>query len=151
MALVPEHHFPAEVLEIWVLHPSVAQRPHVRQCSRSRRRDHSRRHQMGVRARSLSSAKIAVGGRAAPLAGRHHIAIDADVHGAAGFAVLTLAGLATDRISVLAGFGAPQWIAGAYLGIGGGALALILGFYVAQLRFHSVRRKSSLASMNKAN
>src|SRR5262245_24426227 len=37
-----------------------------------------------------------------------------------GAAVLTLAGLATNRISVLAGFGVPQWIAGVYLGIGGG-------------------------------
>jgi drug/metabolite transporter (DMT)-like permease len=43
-----------------------------------------------------------------------------------GAAVLALAGIATDRISVLSGFGAPQWIAGAYLGIGGGALAFIL-------------------------
>ena len=43
-----------------------------------------------------------------------------------GAAVLTLAGLATNRISVLAGFGVPQWIAGVYLGIGGGALAFIL-------------------------
>jgi drug/metabolite transporter (DMT)-like permease len=43
-----------------------------------------------------------------------------------GAAVLALAGLASDRISVLAGFGAPQWIAGIYLGIGGGALAFIL-------------------------
>jgi drug/metabolite transporter (DMT)-like permease len=39
---------------------------------------------------------------------------------------LTLAGLAADRISVLSGFGVPQWIAGAYLGVGGGALAFIL-------------------------
>jgi drug/metabolite transporter (DMT)-like permease len=43
-----------------------------------------------------------------------------------GAAVLTLAGLATNRASSLAGFGTPQWIAGAYLGIGGGALAFIL-------------------------
>src|SRR5262249_22817054 len=43
-----------------------------------------------------------------------------------GAAALVLAGLATNRISVLSGFGAPQWIAGAYLGIGGGALAFIL-------------------------
>ena len=41
-------------------------------------------------------------------------------------ATLTLAGAATDRISVLGDFGAPQWIAGAYLGVGGGALAFIL-------------------------
>jgi len=43
-----------------------------------------------------------------------------------GAAVLTLAGLVTDRMSILRGFGTPQWIAGAYLGIGGGALAFIL-------------------------
>ena len=43
-----------------------------------------------------------------------------------GVVALALAGIATNRISVLTGFGAPQWIAGAYLGIGGGALAFIL-------------------------
>jgi drug/metabolite transporter (DMT)-like permease len=43
-----------------------------------------------------------------------------------GAAALVLAGIAANRISVLSGFGAPQWIAGAYLGIGGGALAFIL-------------------------
>jgi drug/metabolite transporter (DMT)-like permease len=43
-----------------------------------------------------------------------------------GAATLILVGIATNRISVLSGFGAPQWIAGAYLGIGGGALAFIL-------------------------
>jgi drug/metabolite transporter (DMT)-like permease len=43
-----------------------------------------------------------------------------------GAAVLTLAGLATNRLSVLEGFGVAQWIAGVYLGIGGGALAFIL-------------------------
>jgi drug/metabolite transporter (DMT)-like permease len=43
-----------------------------------------------------------------------------------GTAALTLAGVATGRISVLADFGPPQWIAGAYLGVGGGALAFIL-------------------------
>lgn len=32
----------------------------------------------------------------------------------------------TGRIAVLSGFGAPQWIAGLYLGAGGGALAFIL-------------------------
>jgi drug/metabolite transporter (DMT)-like permease len=37
-----------------------------------------------------------------------------------------LAGIATDRLSVLSSFGAPQWIAAAYLGIGGGALAFVL-------------------------
>ena len=43
-----------------------------------------------------------------------------------GAVALALAGIATNRISVLTGFGAPQWIAGACLGIGGGALAFIL-------------------------
>jgi drug/metabolite transporter (DMT)-like permease len=43
-----------------------------------------------------------------------------------GAAVLTLAGLATDRMAVLNSFGRAQWIAGIYLGIGGGALAFIL-------------------------
>jgi len=43
-----------------------------------------------------------------------------------GAAGLTLAGAATNRISVLADFGVPQWIAGIYLGVGGGALAFIL-------------------------
>jgi len=44
----------------------------------------------------------------------------------AGAAVLVLIGVVTGRAAVLAGFGAPQWIAGIYLGIGGGALAFIL-------------------------
>jgi drug/metabolite transporter (DMT)-like permease len=43
-----------------------------------------------------------------------------------GAAVLIVLGLATGRLAILAGFGPPQWIAGIYLGIGGGALAFIL-------------------------
>jgi drug/metabolite transporter (DMT)-like permease len=43
-----------------------------------------------------------------------------------GAAALVLAGLVTGRAAVLASFGAPQWIAGIYLGVGGGALAFIL-------------------------
>ena len=43
-----------------------------------------------------------------------------------GAAALTLAGVATDRISVIRDFGAAQWLAGVYLGVGGGALAFIL-------------------------
>jgi drug/metabolite transporter (DMT)-like permease len=43
-----------------------------------------------------------------------------------GAVVLVLAGFATDRIEVLRGFGTAQWVAGAYLGIAGGALAFIL-------------------------
>jgi drug/metabolite transporter (DMT)-like permease len=37
-----------------------------------------------------------------------------------------LVGLPSGRIEVLISFGTPQWIAGIYLGVGGGALALIL-------------------------
>jgi drug/metabolite transporter (DMT)-like permease len=36
-----------------------------------------------------------------------------------------LVGLLTGRVEVLSSFGAPQWIAGIYLGVGGGALAFI--------------------------
>jgi drug/metabolite transporter (DMT)-like permease len=44
----------------------------------------------------------------------------------AGAAVLIVVGSLTGSISVLKGFGSAQWIAGIYLGIGGGALAFIL-------------------------
>jgi drug/metabolite transporter (DMT)-like permease len=44
----------------------------------------------------------------------------------AGAAVLLAIGVLTGRIAVLASFGAPQWIATIYLGVGGGALAFIL-------------------------
>jgi drug/metabolite transporter (DMT)-like permease len=44
----------------------------------------------------------------------------------AGAAGLILVGVLTGRVEVLSGFGAPQWIAGIYLGVGGGALAFIL-------------------------
>ncbi len=37
-----------------------------------------------------------------------------------------MAGLVTNRIAILSSFGAPQWIAGLYLGVGGGAFAFIL-------------------------
>jgi drug/metabolite transporter (DMT)-like permease len=43
-----------------------------------------------------------------------------------GAAALVLVGVLTGRVAVLASFGMPQWIAGVYLGIGGGALAFIL-------------------------
>ena len=45
----------------------------------------------------------------------------------AGAAALIVVGVVTGRIAVLSSFGAPQWIAGLYPGIGGGALAFILG------------------------
>src|SRR5437868_5944561 len=44
----------------------------------------------------------------------------------AGAAGLLTVGLLTGRVAVLGSFGAPQWIAGIYLGVGGGALAFIL-------------------------
>ena len=43
-----------------------------------------------------------------------------------GAAALILLGLATNAFATLRGFGAAQWAAGIYLGIGGGALAFIL-------------------------
>ena len=44
----------------------------------------------------------------------------------AGAAALILVGLITGRIAVLADFDTAQWVAGIYLGVGGGALAFIL-------------------------
>src|ERR1700754_1252954 len=44
----------------------------------------------------------------------------------AGAAALILVGVLTGRVETLSSFGAPQWIAGIYLGVGGGALAFIL-------------------------
>jgi drug/metabolite transporter (DMT)-like permease len=44
----------------------------------------------------------------------------------AGAAGLILVGSLTGSIAILSSFGAPQWIAGVYLGVGGGALAFIL-------------------------
>ncbi len=44
----------------------------------------------------------------------------------AGAAALVAVGLLTGRVAVLGSFGPPQWIAGVYLGVGGGALAFIL-------------------------
>ena len=43
-----------------------------------------------------------------------------------GASALILVGILTGRGAVLSHFGASQWIAGIYLGIGGGALAFIL-------------------------
>ena len=72
-----------------------------------------------------------------------------------GAVALVLLGFATNRISVLGDFGTPQWIAGAYLGIGGGALAFILWVLalqratptrvaLIQLRRHCLPRNSSM-------
>lgn len=44
----------------------------------------------------------------------------------AGAAALVLVGVLGGRVEALTSFGAPQWIAGIYLGVAGGALAFIL-------------------------
>jgi drug/metabolite transporter (DMT)-like permease len=44
----------------------------------------------------------------------------------AGAAALILVGLLTGSVAALGGLSTPQWIAGVYLGVGGGALAFIL-------------------------
>ena len=44
----------------------------------------------------------------------------------AGAVALVAVGLLTGRVAILDTFGIPQWLAGVYLGVGGGALAFIL-------------------------
>jgi drug/metabolite transporter (DMT)-like permease len=63
-----------------------------------------------------------------------------------GAAVLVLAGLANNRMSTLAGFAAPQWIAGVYLGVAGGALAFIL--WVLALQRASPTRVANTMTVN---
>jgi drug/metabolite transporter (DMT)-like permease len=63
-----------------------------------------------------------------------------------GAAVLVRAGLAGNRMSALASFAAPQWIAGVYLGIGGGALAFIL--WVLALQRASPTRVANTMTVN---
>jgi len=63
-----------------------------------------------------------------------------------GALALVLAGLVTDRIAVLAHFGAAQWIAGAYLGVAGGALAFIL--WVMALQRASPTRVANTMTIN---
>lgn len=50
----------------------------------------------------------------------------------AGAAALIVFGVVSGRVSVLAAFGPAQWIAGIYLGVGGGALAFILWILALQ-------------------
>ncbi len=61
-------------------------------------------------------------------------------------AVLVVVGLLTGRVAVLESFGAPQWIAGIYLGIGGGALAFIL--WVMALQRASPTRVANTMTVN---
>jgi drug/metabolite transporter (DMT)-like permease len=63
-----------------------------------------------------------------------------------GAAALILVGVATNRVAVLSSFGAPQWIAGAYLGVGGGALAFIL--WVSALQRASPTRVANTMTLN---
>jgi drug/metabolite transporter (DMT)-like permease len=63
-----------------------------------------------------------------------------------GAAALVLVGVATGRVAVLAGFGAPQWIAGIYLGVGGGALAFIL--WVVALQKTTPTRVATTMAVN---
>ena len=64
----------------------------------------------------------------------------------AGAAALILVGALTGSITVLRGFGAPQWIAGIYLGVGGGALAFIL--WVMALERATPTRVASTMTVN---
>ena len=63
-----------------------------------------------------------------------------------GAAVLVRLGILTGRTAVLSGFGVSQWIAGIYLGIGGGALAFIL--WVLALQRASPTRVASTMTIN---
>ncbi len=64
----------------------------------------------------------------------------------AGAAVLIAVGLVTGHVAVLSTFGAPQWIAGVYLGVGGGALAFIL--WVLALERASPTRVANTMTVN---
>jgi drug/metabolite transporter (DMT)-like permease len=64
----------------------------------------------------------------------------------AGALALVIAGLATSRLAVLAAFGPAQWIAGVYLGVGGGALAFIL--WVMALQRASPTRVANTMTVN---
>jgi drug/metabolite transporter (DMT)-like permease len=64
----------------------------------------------------------------------------------AGAAALILVGSLTGSVAALRSFGTPQWIAGAYLGIGGGALAFIL--WVMALERATPTRVASTMTVN---
>jgi drug/metabolite transporter (DMT)-like permease len=63
-----------------------------------------------------------------------------------GAAALVIAGLLTGRLAVLESFGEAQWIAGLYLGVGGGALAFIL--WVLALQRASPTRVANTMTVN---
>ncbi len=64
----------------------------------------------------------------------------------AGAAALIAVGTLTGSVAVLGSFGTPQWIAGIYLGVGGGALAFIL--WVMALERASPTRVASTMTVN---
>ncbi len=64
----------------------------------------------------------------------------------AGAAALVIVGIVTGQVAVLGTFGAPQWIAGIYLGVGGGALAFIL--WVMALERASPTRVANTMTVN---
>ena len=64
----------------------------------------------------------------------------------AGAAALILLGSLTGSVAVLSHFTAPQWIAGIYLGVGGGALAFIL--WVMALERATPTRVASTMTVN---
>jgi drug/metabolite transporter (DMT)-like permease len=63
-----------------------------------------------------------------------------------GAAALILVGLFTGSVAALNGFGPPQWIAGIYLGVAGGALAFIL--WVLALERASPTRVANTMTVN---
>jgi drug/metabolite transporter (DMT)-like permease len=63
-----------------------------------------------------------------------------------GAAVLIAVALATGSVAALRSFGPPQWIAGLYLGAGGGALAFIL--WVVALQQASPTRVANTMTVN---
>jgi drug/metabolite transporter (DMT)-like permease len=64
----------------------------------------------------------------------------------AGAVALTLLGAITGRFAILGNFSADQWIAGVYLGVGGGALAFIL--WVLALQRTSPTRVATTMTVN---
>lgn len=64
----------------------------------------------------------------------------------AGAAALLVLGIATGRVLAVATFGPPQWIAGVYLGIAGGALAFVL--WVVALQKASPTRVANTMTLN---
>jgi drug/metabolite transporter (DMT)-like permease len=63
-----------------------------------------------------------------------------------GAAALILTGLFTGSVAAVSQFGAPQWIAGVYLGVAGGALAFIL--WVLALERASPTRVANTMTVN---